>query len=74
MVAASPSDYRPNAHVSGTWMLIGESSGNTLIVRGGKKPVCIRVSHSDSEDLFQLLTDANEGICSRNKISGDRVA
>lgn len=47
------------------WTLVGESSQDSLFVRGGPKPIAIRVSHHDSADLLRLLADANTGINSR---------
>ena len=56
---------RPKAHYENEWMIVGLSSQNTMLVRGGKNPVSIKVQHSDSEDLFQLLSDANQAIRQR---------
>ena len=44
------------------WVLVGEQSSDSLLVRGGMKPVSIRVSHPDSQELIQLLAEANAGI------------
>ena len=44
------------------WALVGEAASDSLLVRGGLKPISIHVSHPSSFDLLQLLGDANAGI------------
>jgi hypothetical protein len=44
------------------WHIAGEQSTDTLLVRGGRHPVAIRVSHPDSADLRRLVDEANRGI------------
>jgi hypothetical protein len=44
------------------WLLVGEQSSDSLLVRGGAKPVSIRVSHPSSSELIELLAEANAGI------------
>jgi hypothetical protein len=44
------------------WVLVGEQASDSILVRGGMKPVSIRVSHPDSQELIQLLAEANAGI------------
>lgn len=44
------------------WVLVGQTSKESMLVRGGNKPCCIKVSHGDSSDLIALLEDANNGI------------
>jgi hypothetical protein len=44
------------------WVLVGEQASDSILVRGGMKPISIRVSHPDSQELIQLLAEANAGI------------
>lgn len=49
-------------HASEEWVLVGRSSSQSLLVRGGSRPIAISVSHRDSSDLLDLLKDANLGV------------
>jgi hypothetical protein len=44
------------------WVIVGEKSSDTLLVRGGKRPVAIRVSSSDAGALRELVVAANRGL------------
>ncbi len=60
-------DEKPPHHFGDEWIMVGRSSADTLLVRGGLKPIAIRVNHGDAEDLRQLLRDANAGIAAQKQ-------
>lgn len=47
------------------WALVGESASDSLLVCGGERPIAIRVSHDDSQQLRDLIDDANAGIAAK---------
>lgn len=44
------------------WVIIGENSSDTLLVKAGQKPICIRVQSPDSGHIRQLVEAANRGL------------
>lgn len=52
----------PENHYGEGWILVGISAQNSMLVRGGDKPVAIHVRHDDSGDLRELIADANRGV------------
>jgi hypothetical protein len=59
-----------DSYIGDLWFIAGEQSTDTLLVRGGKRPVAIRVSHPDSDDLRRLVDDANRGLSRAEENAG----
>lgn len=67
-IAAAGAPHKPRIVAREEWVLVGARSGDSLLVRGGEHPIAIRVSHPDSGDLIDLLSDANIGAAIRSAV------
>jgi hypothetical protein len=59
-------------HNDEVWMIVGRTSADSMLVRGGERPVMIRVNHGDSLELIRLVEDANLGIQARRELKDQR--